>query len=190
MQPPRRFRWGFVILALVLVALIAWLTQCHEETKPKGRPPVAVTVAPVIVQDIATSMSALGAAQAWQGVLINPQVNGRLTYVAREGDDVRKGALLVQIDCGPYQAALTQAEGALRRDQAILAGAQRNLARFQTLLAQNSIARQTADDQAATVKQDEGAVLADQGAVAAAKVNVGYCRITSPVDGRVGMRLV
>jgi len=174
----------------VLVALIAWLTQCHEETKPKGRPPVAVTVAPVIVQDIATSMSALGAAQAWQGVLINPQVNGRLTYVAREGDDVRKGALLVQIDCGPYQAALTQAEGALRRDQAILAGAQRNLARFQTLLAQNSIARQTADDQAATVKQDEGAVLADQGAVAAAKVNVGYCRITSPVDGRVGMRLV
>src|SRR6185312_276878 len=62
--------------------------------------------------------------------------------------------------------------------------------RFQTLLAQNSIARQTADDQAATVKQDEGAVLADQGAVAAAKVNVGYCRITSPVDGRVGMRLV
>lgn len=190
MQPPRRFRWGFVVLALVLVALIAWLTQRHKETKPKGPPPVAVTVAPVIIQDIATSMSALGAAQAWQGVLINPQVNGRLTYVAREGDDVRKGALLVEIDCGPYHAALTQAEGALRRDQAILAGAQRNLARFQTLLAQNSIARQTADDQAATVKQDEGTVLADQGAVAAARVNVGYCRITSPVDGRVGVRLV
>ncbi|HEY1426200.1 MAG TPA: efflux RND transporter periplasmic adaptor subunit [Caulobacteraceae bacterium] len=190
MQPPRRFRWGFVVLGVALVALIAWLALRPQPAKSKGAPPVAVTVAPVTIQDIATEMSALGAAQAWQGVLINPQVNGRLTYVAREGDNVRKGALLVEIDCGPYKAALTQAEGALRRDQAILGGARTNLARFQTLVAQNSIARQTADDQAATVKQDEGTVLADQGAVAAAKVNVGYCRIASPVDGRVGVRLV
>lgn len=190
MQPPRRFRWGFVVLGLVLIALVAWLVMGQKPAKPKGPPPAAVTVAPVTVQDIATSMSELGAAQAWQGVLINPQINGRLTYVAKEGDDVRKGALLVQIDCAPFKAALTQAQGALRRDQAILAGAQRDLARFQTLVAQNSIARQTAEDQAATVKQDQGTVLVDQGAVAAAQVNVNYCRITSPVDGRVGVRLV
>ena len=190
MQPPRRFRWGFVVLAVVLIALIVWLAQCHKPAKPKGPPPVAVTVAPVTLQDMPATISALGAAQAWQGVLINPQVNGRLTYVAREGEDVRKGALLVEIDCGPYRAALTQAEGTLRRDQAILAGARLNLQRFQNLLAQNSIARQTAEDQAATVKQDEGTVLADQGAVGAAEVNVRYCRITSPVAGRVGVRLV
>jgi multidrug efflux system membrane fusion protein len=190
MGTPRRFRWGFVALGIVLIALIAWLAQCHKPTKPKGPPPVAVTVAPVTVQDVATSISALGAAQAWQGVLINPQINGRLVYVAEEGEDVRQGALLVEIDCGPYKAALTQTQGTLRRDQAILAGAQRDLARFQQLLAQNSIARQTAEDEAATVKQDQGTVQADQGAVAAARVNVNYCRITSPVSGRVGVRLV
>lgn len=190
MQPPRRFRWGFVVLGVVIVALFLWLTQCHKPAKAKGAPPVAVTVAPVTIQDVDTSMTALGAAQAWQGVLINPQISGRLAYVAKEGDNVRRGALLVEIDCGPYKAALTQAEGALGRDQAILAGAQRNLARFQTLVAQNSIARQTAEDQAATVKQDEGTVVIDQGALAAARVNVGYCRIASPVDGRVGVRLV
>ena len=191
MGTPRRFRWGFVVLGILLIALIAWLAQCYKPTKPKGPPlPVAVTVAPVTVQDIDTSISELGAAQAWQGVLINPQINGRLTYVAREGDDVRQGELLVEIDCGPYKAALTQAQGVLRRDQAILAGAQSDLARFQQLVAQNSIARQTAEDEEATVKQDQGTVLADQGAVAAAQVNVGYCRIASPVSGRVGVRLV
>ena len=190
MQPPRRFRWGFVVLGLILIALIVWLTQCHQQTKPKGTPPVGVTVAPVTVQDVETSMSELGAAQAWQGVLINPQINGRLVYVAKEGDDVHPGTLLVEIDCGPFKAALTQAQGALKRDQAQLAGARIDLARFQTLVAQNSIAKQTADDQAATVKQLEGTVLSDQGAVAAAQVNVNYCRISSPVDGRVGVRLV
>jgi multidrug efflux system membrane fusion protein len=190
MQPARRFRWGFVVLGVLLLALILWLSKCQQPAKPKGQPPVAVTVAPVTLQDVPVTVDALGAAQAWQGVLINPQVNGRLTYVAREGEDVRQGALLVEIDCGPYKAALTQAQGVLRRDQAILAGARLNLERFQKLLAENSVARQTAEDQAATVKQDEGTVQADQGAVAAAQVNVRYCRITSPVAGRVGVRLV
>jgi multidrug efflux system membrane fusion protein len=190
MGTPRRFRWGFVVLGVVLIALIAWLALGNKPAKSKGPPPVGVTVAPVTIQDVPTTMSELGAAQAWQGVLINPQVNGRLTYVANEGDDVRKGAPLVEIDCGPYRAALTQAQGALRRDQAILAGAQRDLARFQQLVTQNSIARQTAEDQEATVKQDQGTVVADQGALQAAQVNVNYCKIPSPVDGRVGVRLV
>ena len=190
MGTPRRFRWGFVVLGILLIALFAWLWFGNKPAKPKGTPTVGVTVAPVTLQDVATSMSELGAAQAWQGVLINPQVNGRLTYVAREGDDVHPGTLLVQVDCGPYKAALTQAQGTLKRDQAQLAGARIDLQRFQTLVAQNSIAKQTADDQAATVKQLEGTVLADQGAVDAAKVNVNYCSISSPVAGRVGVRLV
>jgi multidrug efflux system membrane fusion protein len=83
-----------------------------------------------------------------------------------------------------------QAGGALRRDQAVLQGARTDLARYQTLVAQNSIAKQTAEDEAATVRQDEGTVQNDAGAVAAAKVNVGWCRIKAPVSGRIGVRLV
>jgi multidrug efflux system membrane fusion protein len=190
MSPPRRFRWGFVALTVALVALIAWLVLSQKPPKPKGPPPVSVTVAKATSQDVPLYVTTLGAAQAWYGVLINPQVNGRVTYVAKEGEDVRVGSLLVEIDSGPYEAALTQAEGALRRDQAVLAGAQIDLARYQTLAAQNSIARQTVEDEEATVKQDEGVVLADQGSVRAAQVNVNFCRITSPVSGRVGVRLV
>jgi multidrug efflux system membrane fusion protein len=190
MQERRRFRWGFIALGILLILLILWLVFGHQAPKPKGPPPVAVTVAKVTVQDVPTSITELGAAQAWQGVLINPQVTGRLTYVAKEGVDVNAGDLLVAIDCGPYQAALTEAQGALKRDQALLAGAQVDLARYKLLASQNSIARQTYEDEEATVKQDQGTVVADQGAVQAAQVNVNFCRITSPVAGRVGVRLV
>ena len=191
MRPPRRFRWGFVALGVILVALIVWASFASQKhDKPRGQPPVPVSVAKVTSQDIPVVITELGAAQAWRGVTIVPQISGRLTYVADEGADVRAGAVLVQIDCGPYLAALTQAQGQLRRDQATLEGATRDLARYQALVTQNSIARQTAEDEAATVKQEQGTVLADQGSLAAAQVNVRYCRITSPVDGRVGVRLV
>jgi multidrug efflux system membrane fusion protein len=190
MQPPRRFRWGFLALGILLIALILWLVFGHQAPKSKGPPPVAVTVANVTTQDVPTSLTELGSALAWQGVLINPQINGRLTYVAKEGVNVNAGDLLVQIDCSPYQAALVQAQGALKRDQAVLAGAQVDLRRFQTLVAQNSIAKQTEEDQEATVKSDEGTVVNDQGSVQAAQVNVGWCQIRSPVAGRVGVRLV
>ena len=102
MRPPRRFRWGFVALGVVLLALLVWAffaSQQHE--KPHGPPPAPVSVAKVASQDIPLTITALGAAQAWQGVLIVPQISGRLTYVASEGADVRAGALLVEIDCGP-----------------------------------------------------------------------------------------
>jgi multidrug efflux system membrane fusion protein len=98
--------------------------------------------------------------------------------------------LLAQIDVAPFRAVLTQTKGALRRDQALLAAARVNLARFQTLAAQDSIAKQQVDDQAALVKQDEGTVMIDQGAVAAAQVNVNNCTIRSPIAGRVGVRLI
>jgi multidrug efflux system membrane fusion protein len=191
MRPPRRFRWGFVALGVVLVALLVWAFFASQKpNKPHGSPPTPVSVAKVTSEDVPLTITALGAAQAWQGVTITPQISGRLTYVASEGQDVRAGSVLVEIDCAPYQAALTQAQGQLHRDQATLEGAQRDLARYQALVAQNSIAKQTAEDQAATVKQEQGTVLADQGSVAAAQVNVRYCRITSPVDGRVGVRLI
>lgn len=191
MTRPRRFRWGFALLGALLVGLIVWIVLAqHKPAKAAKAPAVSVNVAQVQQQDVPLAVSALGSAQAWQGVTINPQVSGRLTYVATEGTDVSAGQLLAQIDPAPYQAALTQAQGTLKRDQALLQDAKLNLARYQTLGAQDSIARQQLDTQAALVKQDEGTVLTDQGAVAAAQVNVNYCRITSPVSGRVGIRLI
>jgi membrane fusion protein, multidrug efflux system len=186
----RRFRWGFAVLGVVLVVLVAWVIFHPKTAPPQKPPPVPVTVAKVVVQDMPISVSGLGAAQAWKSVLINTQVNGMLTYVAPEGTDVPAGALLAQVEVAPFQAVLTQAQGALKRDQALLAGARVDLARFQMLAAQDSIAKQQVDDQAALVKEDEGAVLLDQGTVAAAQVNVNHCTIRSPVAGRVGVRLI
>ena len=196
MASPRRFRWGFAALGVVLVALIAliaWAILGAKKPAKAAGPPavaVAVAVARVTAQDVPVSVTALGSAQAWQGVVINAQVNGKLLYVAREGVDVKTGDLLAQIDSASYRAVLQQAQGALKRDQALLAAARVDLARYQALNAQDSIARQQVDTQAALVKQDEGVVLADQGTVAVAQVNVNYCRITSPISGRVGVRLI
>jgi membrane fusion protein, multidrug efflux system len=100
------------------------------------------------------------------------------------------GQLLAQVDPAPYRAALTQARGALQRDSALLAGARVDLARYETLVAQDSISRQTADSQAALVKQYEGTVLLDEGVVETAQVNFGWCRIVSPIAGRAGVRMI
>jgi multidrug efflux system membrane fusion protein len=192
MAAPRRLRRGFVLLGVVLLALIVWVALASRKpAKIVKTPSVPVSVAKVEVRDIPLSISALGAAQAWRSVLIRAQVNGVLDDVpVREGSDVAQGALLAQINPAPYRAALLQAQGALKRDTALLQAARVDLARYQTLAAQDSIARQQFDTQAALVKQDEGLVLIDQGAVAAAQVNVDFCRITAPVSGRVGVRLV
>jgi multidrug efflux system membrane fusion protein len=178
-------------LAVAFVALVAWLwITTHQPAKAAKSPSVPVTTTKASVQDVPVVISAIGAAQAWQAVTINAQVTGKLTYVAPEGADVRAGALLAQIDSAPYVAILTQAEGTLRKDQALLEEAQIDLRRYQTLVAQDSISKQTAEDQAELVKQDEGVVQTDEGNVAAAKINVAYCRITAPTAGRVGVRLI
>ena len=191
MAAPRRIRWGFVALAVVLVGLFAWIWIIfHPPAKAPKPPPVPVYTAKATVQDVPMTISAIGAAQAWQAVTINAQVTGKLKYVAPEGADVGAGTLLAEIDSAPYQAILTQAEGALRKDQALLEEAQIDLKRYQTLVAQDSISKQQAEDQAELVKQDEGVVQTDQGNVAAARINVGYCRITAPAAGRVGVRLI
>jgi multidrug efflux system membrane fusion protein len=150
-----------------------------------------VTLATAQSQDIPVSMTELGAAQAWTSVAVLAQVSGKLLSVNfAEGSDVKQGQILAQIDPAPYAAALTQAEGALKRDVAALADAKLNLERYRALEAQNAISKQQADTQAALVNQDEGTVLIDQGAVAAAKVNLDWCTIRSPIDGRAGVRLV
>ena len=188
----RRPRWGFAALGVLAVLLAAWaIFGSKKQAKTNRTPPVPVATARATVQDAPISLTELGAAQAWRAVLVKSQVNGKLLDVpVREGSDVRRGQLLAQIDPAPFQAVLMQAQGALKRDQALLAQARLDLTRYQGLAAQDSIARQQVDVQATLVKQDEGLVMIDQGQVKAALVNLGYTRITSPVDGRVGVRLV
>lgn len=191
MAARRRFRWGFVALGILVIALLLWGTLGHKKPAAAKTRAVAVTTAEVAVQDVPVTLSELGAAQAWQGVVIRTQVNGKLLRVpVSEGAHVRAGQLLAEIDAAPYRAVLVQAQGALARDRALLQGAQTDLARYQTLSKENSISRQQVEDQQALVQQDEGVVKLDEGAVAAAQVNVNYCRIVSPVAGRVGVRLV
>src|SRR6185312_2455000 len=108
----------------------------------------------------------------------------------KEGDEVKKGDLLAEIDSRPYEATLAQAKGALARDEALLKGAQVDLTRYQGLAAQNAVPHQTLDTQIALVAQDQGTVEADRAAVKSAEVNLNYCRIVSPLDGRVGLRQV
>jgi multidrug efflux system membrane fusion protein len=187
----RRFRWGFLGLALLAFGLVAWTLTARKAPAAPHRPTtVPVATAKVDLRDVDITVDALGSAQAWRSVLIRPQVNGRLVSApVREGSDVAAGALLAQIDPAPYQALVAQAQGVLARDQALLQAARLDLTRDQTLLAQGWIAHQPADTQAALVKQYEGLVAADQAAVSTAKINLAYCRIVAPWAGRVGVRL-
>ncbi len=134
---------------------------------------------------------ALGTVTPEATVTVRTQIAGQLQAIGfKEGQSVRKGQFLAQIDPRPYQAQLLQAEGALARDEAQLANARLDLQRYQTLLAQDSIARQQVDTQAAAVRQLEGSIKTDQANVQTAKLNLTYARIVSPVNGRVGLRQV
>lgn len=149
---------------------------------------VAVGVAKVIAQDAPIQIGAMGTVSTAQAVVVRPQVSAVLKEVHfKEGDYVRKGALLASLDDRSAQAALLQAQGQLERDRALLENAQRDLQRYRTLQAQNSIAAQQVDTQAALVRQYSGSVKVDQANVAAARVGVSYTRIVAPISGRAGL---
>ncbi len=187
----KRNHWWMLAVALVAIGLIYWLTKRHNAGAATADLPVAVSTARVRLSDVSISITELGAAQAWQGVTIRTQVNGRLRRVAvHEGADVKAGDLIAEIDPAPYKAVLTQAQGALARDQAQLEIARLDLDRYTHLAAEDSIAHQQVDTQKGLVKELQGTVLIDKGAVASAQVNLDYCTIRSPVTGRVGVRLV
>jgi len=187
----RRTRWiiaGLGGLALIVIAFIV-LHKKPAKTQPPRAVPVAVAKA--TAQDFPVSITALGAAQAWRSDTILAQVSGMLLSVNfTEGGYVKAGQVLAQVDPSSYRAALTQTEGQLQHDQAVLAEARIDLARYLTLLKEDSISRQQAEDQVQVVKQDEGTVKVDQGAVDNARVNLSRCRIVSPISGLAGVRLV
>jgi len=157
----------------------------------RGGPASTVAVATASKADLPVVIEALGTVTPAATVTVKPQVSGVITQVLfREGQLVQAGQTLVQIDPRPFQMSLMEAQGNLTRDEAQLSVAQLTLKRYQTLLAQDSIARQEVDTQAATVKQLEGTVMADRAAVGTARLNLGFARIVAPVSGRVGLRVV
>jgi membrane fusion protein, multidrug efflux system len=157
----------------------------------RGGPPTTVGVAVAERSDLDVSLEALGTVVPLATAKVRPQVSGVLQEVRyKEGQMVRKGDLLAVIDPRPFEIALQQATGARMRDEAQLDAARVTLKRYQTLLQQDSIARQEVDTQAATVKQLEAAVVVDKANEATARLNLSYTRITAPLSGRVGLRPV
>jgi multidrug efflux system membrane fusion protein len=137
------------------------------------------------------TIDALGIVTPFATVTVKTQIAGKLMEVGfKEGQRVEQGDFLAQIDPRPYQVALALAQGQLAKDSALYAQAQADLARYQTLITQDSIARQQVEDQVFLVAQDKAAMAADQAQIDAANLNIAYCRITAPVGGRVGLRLV
>ena len=201
--PPRRRRswltWIVVIAALAGAAAYAWKryqntapsTQPQENSGRQAQPPQTVRVAPVTLGDMPLTIDALGTVTPFETVTIRTQIAGVLQNVGfAEGQTVKAGDFIAQIDPRPYEAALAQAQGQLAKDQALLGQAQSDLARFQQLAKQDSIAMQQVSDQIALVAQDKAAIAADQAMVKTAELNVAYTHIVSPVTGRAGLRLV
>ena len=194
-----RRRWLVWLAVLVVVSIglyflwprITGSGGAASKAAGKGPAPIPVVAARSYKGDIGVYFTGLGAVTPLATVTVRTRVDGQLMSVRyREGDTVHKGDLLAEIDDGPYQAALTQAQGALTRDQALLANARIDLARYQVLLPQQAIPEQQLATQQALVHQDEGVVKLDEGQLDSAKVNLAYCKIPAPVTGRVGLRLV
>ena len=198
-RPSRRsrLRWLFwVLLVLAIIGAAVWYYP-RPENQPKtgGRNqfggPVPVGVATVQKGNMPVTLTGLGTVTPLATVTVKTQINGYLTEVAfQEGQMVKKGDFLAQIDPRPYQVALEQAQGQLAKDQALLKDAQLDLVRYNTLVAQNSIATQTRDTQMYLVAQYQAAIKSDQAQVDVQKLNLVYCHIVSPVSGRVGLRQV
>jgi len=157
----------------------------------RGAPMSPVQAAMATQQTVPRYLSGLGTATAANTVTVTSRVDGQLMAIHfTEGQQVKAGDLLAEIDPRPFQVQLTQAQGQLAKDQATLANARRDLARYQQLVKTNLVSRQELDTQASLVQQTEGAIKADQGAVDSAKLQITYSRITAPIDGRVGLKLV
>jgi multidrug efflux system membrane fusion protein len=200
--PVTRKRW--ILWAGLLVLIVAAFIVLHGRNagNPAQTPatgggrgritgPVSATVATATKGDIGVYLDAIGTVTPFYTASITAQASGVLTAVHyTEGQFVQKGDALIDIDPRPYQAQLLQAEGALERDTNLLAQASMDLDRYRTAWAQNGINKQLLDDQEKIVLQDKGTVKNDQGTVDYDQVQLGYCHITAPMAGRVGLRLV
>jgi membrane fusion protein, multidrug efflux system len=191
-------RWGMgltLVLLLAIAAGVGWWIYTREAPAPAGRrgaqTTVPVVAVPAVTGNIDITLNALGTVTSLATVTIISQISGQLVRVVyTEGQIVKKGDLLAEIDSRPYELALAQAQGALERDQALLQTAELDLKRYQDLAKTNAIPRQQLDTQISLVIQDKGNVISDQAQIDTQKLNITYCHIVAPVNGRVGLRLV
>lgn len=200
--PPRkrRHRWIWAAVLIAFGLLFYWVITQHQKSQQaamgRGRRGVGQGTVPVVPATAKTGslgvyLNSIGTVTPVYMDWIAAQVTGVITAVHyREGQTVRKGDPLIDIDPRPYAAQLAQAQGTLERDQNLLAEARMDLSRYQTAWAKNAIPRQTLEDQEKLVLQDEGTVKNDEGVVQYDQVELGYCHIVSPITGRVGLRLV
>ena len=193
----RPSRGATIIVAVVFVLIVAIVLFIRHNraldaaAEGKRNGPMAVATAVATTGDIDIRLPALGTVTPLATVTVKTQISGQLQQIGfKEGQLVKRGDFLAQIDPRPYQAALEQAQGSLRRDQALLANARVDLTRYIDLGAKGSVAEQQVATQKATVQQLEGTVSTDNGQVANAQLNLQYTHIVSPVAGRVGLRQV
>jgi multidrug efflux system membrane fusion protein len=185
-------------LTLSAAVALAGLLACDKHEGGGGGPPdagaarpVAVSVTAAVRRDVPIYLDGLGSVTAWKTVTVRPLVDGRLDKVRfQEGQQVRKGEVLAEIDPRPFLAQLHQAEGAMARDTALLRNNRVNLERYTKLAKDSLIPQQQADDQKAAVEQYSGAVTLDQGQIEDAKLKLTYAQVTSPIDGVTGVRLI
>jgi multidrug efflux system membrane fusion protein len=196
----RRFWIVVVVVVVIVAAAAAWFwfgrggqdaaTAARGKGDASGRP-VPVVAAVARKGNINVYIDALGTVTPRNMVVVHTRVDGQLMTVAfREGQDVKTGDLLAQIDPRPFEVMLTQANGQMAHDQAQLKNAELDLERYRTLLTQDSVSKQIVDTQEALVRQYQGTVATDQGAIDSAKLQITYARITAPISGRVGLRQV
>jgi multidrug efflux system membrane fusion protein len=189
----RKKRWSWLIITIVVLLFGVILFRAIVGRKKTAPPPPPVPVLMTNAQsgDIGIYVEALGVVTPVATVTVPSQVSGQLTKVSFvEGQMVHAGDLLAEIDPRPFEAQLASAEGQLERDQALLAEARMDLARYQAAYEAKAIPKQQLDDQLALVDQEVGTVKFDQGQVDNAKVQLGYCQIATPISGRVGLRLI
>jgi multidrug efflux system membrane fusion protein len=188
--------WALVIAVLLIAGFVYYRHKSAADAAAAAKAAATPHAVPVVTAtarkgSIGDYVEALGTVTPVFTVQVTARVQGQIMAVHyKEGQMVHKGDPLVDIDPRPYQAVLTQAQGQLAHDQALLSEANIDLTRYQQALDQKAIAEQQVYDQQQTVKQYQGTVENDQGTVAAAQVNLAYCHITSPIDGRVGLRLI
>lgn len=183
---------GVVLLLALVLGFVFWRHEDDSKKKaPAGPPTVAITTATVTKGNIGVYLDSIGTVTPVFTDSITAEVMGLVTAVHfKEGQLVKKGDPLVEIDSRPYRANLLQAQGALERDQNVLAQAQMDLERYRAAWARNAIQKQLLDDQEKIVLQDQGTVKNDEGTVQYDQVEVDFCHITAPITGRVGLRLV
>ncbi len=194
-ESPRRRPWvGIVIVLLAIVLIAVLIAHKPKDTKNTAldQPQIAtIKVATVRSGDIGLYVEALGTVTPLSTVNVYSQITGKVMAVNyREGQMVRKGQSLIEVDPRPYEAQLEEAQGTLEHDRGLLAQAKIDLARYQRASALNAIARQTLEDQEQAVVQYQGTVRNDEGQVKYAQVQLSYCHLDAPASGRVGLRLV